>query len=405
MKTYKHQFEKVIDFGNLVRAINRSSLKKRDREDVNDVFLKPEKHIKKIVKQLTEQTWKPRKHEAKIINDGITQKKRLIICPDYCYEQVIHHAVVQVLQPIFFKGMYEYSCGSIPDRGATLGKKYIEKYIHKNNISNPPKNCKWNKSNIKYVLKIDIHHFFQSINIDILKQKFADKIKDERMLWLINVILQSNIVSFQGEDVDIGLPIGYYTSQWFANWYLQDLDHFIKEKLHIRCYVRYMDDMIMFGRNKKELRKCLEAIREFLKTLDLELKDNYQIFRFDYIDKDGKRKGRPLDFIGFKFYRDKTILRKPILYKCTRKAAKLEKKDKLTWYDACQVLSCMGYFKHSDTWLIREKYVAKKINIKACKQVISKHSKALDLQKKQKDVKIEEKGEKHGDNIQKSGKF
>lgn len=404
MRTYKHQFEKVIEYGNLAKAINRSSLRKRDRDDVYDVFLNPDKHIKKIIKQLLEQTWKPRKHRAEVINDGITQKKRLIIRPDFCYEQVIHHAVIQVMQPIFYKGMYEYSCGSIPDRGATLGQKYIEKYIRKNNISNPPKNCKWNKSNIKYVLKLDIHHFFQSINIDILKQKFANKIKDERMLWLLNTILQSNIVSFEGQDVDIGLPIGYYTSQWFANWYLQDLDHFIKENLHIRCYVRYMDDMIMFGKNKKELKRCLEKIREFLKTLDLDIKDNWQIFRFDYIDKNGKRKGRPLDFIGFKFCRDKTILRKPIMYKATRKASKLEKKEKLTWYDACQVLSYMGYFKHSDTWLIREKYIAKKISIKACKSVISKHSKLLNLQKKQNSDKIKEKGEQNGDNIQKSRK-
>lgn len=399
-KTYKHQFEKFIEYSNFAKAINRSSLKKRDRDDVEDVFLNPDKHIKKITKELTEQTWKPRKHKAEVINDGITQKKRLIIRPDYCYEQIIHHAVVQTLQPMFYKGMYEYSCGSIPDRGATLGKKYIEKYIRKNNISNPPKNCKWNKSNIKYVLKIDIHHFFQSINIDILKQKFADKIKDDRMLWVLNTILQSNIVSYEGQDVDIGLPIGYYTSQWFANWYLQDLDHFIKEKLHIRCYVRYMDDMIMFGRNKKELRKCLEAIREFLKTLDLELKDNYQIFRFDYIDKDGKRKGRLLDFIGFKFYRDKTILRKPILYKGTRKVAKTYKKQKITWYDACQVLSYMGYYKHADTWRIKEKYITPKISIKACKEVISKHSKALDLQKKQNGGKIKRKrGKRYGNKV------
>jgi hypothetical protein len=165
-----------------------------------------------------------------------------------------------------------------------------------------------------------------------------------------------------------------------------------------------MDDMIMFGKNKKELKCCLEKIREFLKTLDLDIKDNWQIFRFDYVDKNGKRKGRPLDFIGFKFYRDKTILRKPIMYKATRKASKLEKKEKLTWYDACQVLSYMGYFKHSDTWLIREKYIAKKISIKACKSVISKHSKSLNLQKKQNSDKIKEKGEQNGDNIQKSRK-
>ncbi len=391
MKTYKHIFDKFNEYGNYARAINRASLHKRDREDVYDVFLNPDKHIKKIMKSVVEQTWKSRKHVAEVINDGVTQKKRLIIRPDFAYEQVIHHAVVQVLQPMFYKGMYEYSCGSIPDRGATLGQKYIEKFIKKNNISNPPKGCKYNKSNIKYVLKIDIHHFFQSINIDILKQKFAAKIKDDKMLWVINTILQSNIVKFGGEDVDIGLPIGYYTSQWFANWYLQDLDHFIKEELHIRCYVRYMDDMVMFSGNKKELKRCLERIKEFLKTLDLEIKDNWQIFRFDYVDKSGKRRGRPIDFIGFKFYRDKTVLRKAIMLKATRKATRVTKKSKLTWYDACQILSYLGYFKHSDTWTCREKYISNKVSAKACKKLVSKHSKLLNLQKKQKDSRIKDK--------------
>lgn len=308
------------------------------------------------------------------------------------------------MTPMFYKGMYEYSCGSILGRGAILGQRCIEKFIQKNNISNPPKGCKWNKSNIKYVLKIDIKHFFENINVDILKEKFAKHIKDDKMLWLLNSILLSNIVKHKDQEIDIGLPIGYYTSQWFANWYLQDLDHFIKEELHIRCYVRYMDDMVMFGANKKELRKCLERIKIFLKTLDLEVKDNWQIFRFDYIDqKTGKRKGRCIDFIGFKFYRDRTVLRKPIMYKATRKAGKLEKKKHLTWYDACQVLSYLGYFKHSDTWSCREKYISNKISTKACKRVVSKHSKLLNLQKKKKDSKIKDKkGNKNGNTIQKS---
>lgn len=75
MKTYKKQFEKVIEYGNLHKAIIRASLRKRDRADVEDIYLHPEKHIKKIQRILTEQTWKPRMHRADEINDGITQKK------------------------------------------------------------------------------------------------------------------------------------------------------------------------------------------------------------------------------------------------------------------------------------------------------------------------------------------
>ena len=394
MKTYKNLFEKVIAYDNISKAIDRSSLRKRGRKDVIDILEHKDKHIKKIQKILSEKTWQPRKHTAEVINDGIIQKKRLIIRPDYAYEQIIHHCIVQVLMPIISKGMYEYSCGSIPGRGATLGKNYIEKFIRKNNVDNPPKNSRYRKENIKYVLKIDVHHFFQSINVEILKAKFAKIIKDENMLWLLNTVLQSNVVVYEGKDIDNGLPIGYYTSQWFANWYLQDLDHFIKEKLYIRCYVRYMDDMIMFGCNKKNLHKCLESIKEFLKTLDLELKGNHQVFRFDYIDKNGKRRGRCLDFIGFKFYRDRTILRKPIMYKATRKATKLKKKKILTWYDGCQVISYLGYFKHSNTYKIKEKYISSKISVKACKELISRHQKAINLKKSKKCNKIKGKEEK-----------
>lgn len=394
MKTYKKLFDKIISTDNISKAIESSAKKKRERKDVVDILNDKPKHITKIQTMLTNRTWKPRMHEASLINDGTSQKPRIIIRPDYAYEQIVHHCVVQVLIPMFTKGMYEYSCGSIPGRGATLGKNYIKKFIEKNNINNPPKGCKWNKSNIKYVLKIDIKHFFENVDINLLKQKFARAIKDDATLWLIDTILNSNIATYKGQTICVGLPIGYYTSQWFANWYLQDLDHFIKEQLHVLCYVRYMDDMIMFGRNKRELRKHLERIRVFLKGIGLTLKSNYQIFRFDYIGKDGKRRGRCLDFIGFKFYRDKIVLRKAILYKATQKAAKIKKKRKITWYDGCQVISYMGYFKHSDTYKIREKYVASKISVKACKKLISKHSKAINLKKKEKYNKIEIKGEK-----------
>ena len=81
---------------------------------------------------------------------------------------------------------------------------------------------------------------------------------------------------------------GNFTSQWFANFYLQDLDHFIKEKMKVKYYLRYMDDMVLFGRNKKELHKIKNLIDEFLKQEGLKLKENWQLFKVD---------SRPLDFL------------------------------------------------------------------------------------------------------------
>lgn len=283
--------------------------------------------------------------------------------PYFYPEQWTQHIVVKTLQPMFLKGMYDYTCGSIPGRGIHYGKKYLEKFIRNN------------KAEIKYVLKLDIHHFYQSINIDMLKAKLQKHIHDERMLKLIYFVLDSNSAEINGEIIREGLPLGFYTSQWFANWYLQGFDHFVKEELKAKCYVRYMDDMVIFGRNKKELHKNFEKIKEYLKTLDLEVKSNYQVFRFDYIDKNGKRRGRPIDFMGFKFYRDKTTIRGKIFIRAIRKARKIKSKARMTWYDACQILSYMGWFKNSDTYQAYKKYIEPNVSIKLCKKMISNHSK------------------------------
>lgn len=174
-----------------------------------------------------------------------------------------------------------------------------------------------------------------------------------------------------------GLPLGFYTSQWFSNFMLQPLDHYIKEELHAVHYIRYMDDMVIFGRNKKELHRMREEIETYLRErLDLKLKGNWQVFRFDYIErKTGKRKGRPLDFMGFQFYHDKTILRESIMLSCTRKVNRVAKKETITWYDATAILSYMGYLSHTDTYDMYLQRVKPFVNVKKMKRIVSKHGK------------------------------
>ncbi|MDD2954579.1 MAG: RNA-directed DNA polymerase [Parabacteroides sp.] len=361
MKSYNHIFEQIIDPDNLRVAIDRSSLGKRDRSDVRRVRENPEPHIEIIRNYLINRTYKIPDHDFVVINDGIRQKKRTIIKPNYRYEQIIHHAIVQAMKPVFMCGMYRYSCGSIPDRGAHFGKKYIEKFIREN------------PGEVKYCFKMDIRHFFQSINQTILKDKFRKTIHDDNALWLLELMIDA-YSDHEENDVKYGLPLGYYTSQWFSNWYLQGLDHYIKENLGAKCFVRYMDDIIIFGRNKKELHNMKDKIAHYLKTeLDLEIKSNWQVFRFDYVSrKDGKRKGRFLDFMGFRFYRDRTTLRKSIMLKGTRKARAISKKDKATWFDACQMISYLGWFRSVDAYGVYEKYIRDRINVKSLKQKVSR---------------------------------
>lgn len=375
-KSFNHLFEKLIAEANIEKAVEipaKQKLNKKARKTAKQVLENSKKFQNQLKeKLLNREVLAKRKHRATLIQDGSSKKVRLILKPDLLFEQMLHHAVVQVMQPIFMRGMYEFSCGSIPGRGPHYGKKYIEKFIKKH------------RADIKYVLKFDIKKFYPSINTEILKQKLRRIIHDEKMMFVLEQIIDSNIAVFpDGHEESLGVPIGYYTSQWFANFYLQDLDHYIKQDLKAAGLFHYVDDYVIFGRNKKELHKMLEKIKEKLALLDLTVKENYQVFRFDYIDKkDGKRKGRPIDFMGFKFYRDKTTLRRSIMLKATRKARKMAKKKKLTWFDSCQLLSYMGYFLHTDTYKVFQKYIKPFINIKNCKQRI--RTRQLKINKKEK---------------------
>lgn len=158
---------------------------------------------------------------------------------------------------------------------------------------------------------------------------------------------------------------GNYTSQWFANFYLQDLDHYIKEQLKVKYYIRYMDDMVLFSRNKKELHKIKIAIEEFLKKEQLTLKDNWQLFKTD---------SRPLDFLGYRFYRGYTTLRGSNFLRIKRRAKRVYKKKKMSYTDASAIISYYGWIKHCDSYNYNQKYLKPYVNLKKCKGVIRNES-------------------------------
>lgn len=365
MKSYNHLFEKLISYENLSEAIEKSSLGKRERHEVKKVLEHKDEYIKRLQYLLINKKLKIRKHEAVKINDGITAKIRLIIKPDYVYEQILHHAIVQVLTPIFMRSMYVFSCGSLPGRGGLYGKRYLAKYIREH-----PKK-------VKYAAKGDISKFFQTVNIERVKEKFRKIIHDEKFLDVVFLVLDSNIATYKGENINMGLPIGYYLSQWIANWYLQDFDYFIKQKLKIKCYIRYVDDFVLLSPNKKELHKAIKAISEYLENIELHLKSNYQVFKFAYTDKNGKTRGRPIDFMGFKFYRDRTVLRRGIMLRAVRKALKISKKTKLNWYECTQLLCYLGWFKYTDTYKVFERFIKPYVNIGECKKIVSLRQKRI----------------------------
>ena len=346
MKSYKNLWDKFISDENIELAIKNASRGKKERSSVKRRLENPK--FKKQIKKYAE-NFKNKKHTPKEIYDGIQRKKRSIIVPTFD-EQVIHHMVVNILQPIFMRGMYEHSYGSIPKRGAHKGKAALKKWIDKDG-----RNC-------KYVLKMDIRKYFDSIPHDIYLRNLRRIIKDDRFMQVLVEIT---------EVIPRGLPLGFYTSQWTANWYLQGLDHFIKNDLRAKHYIRYMDDMVIFGSNKRQLHQIRIEIEKYLNdNLGLTLKDNWQVFRFNYGDK-----YRFLDFMGFRFYRNRITLRRSILLKALRKARRLYKAEKITIFAARQMLSYLGWLNHTDTYGIYVREIKPLVNYQVLKRRLSAYDK------------------------------
>lgn len=167
----------------------------------------------------------------------------------------------------------------------------------------------------------------------------------------------------------------------------EELDKLEQEYKANETAMRYMDDMVILGKSKKKLHKIHAAIETYLNdNLDLEIKGDWQVFRFEYpvfdkggnpvLDKDGKQvtKGRMLDFMGFQFHHDRTTIRKLNIEAARRKANHISKQDKISWYNASVMLSYMGLFKHTDTYNYYVEYIKPKINVKKLKRIVSKHS-------------------------------
>lgn len=343
MKSYKNLWDKFISDENIELAIKNAKRGKSKRKSVRKYLDDPDFSNK--VKRYA-MTFKNKSHTPKVIYDGIQRKKRTIIVPSF-EEQVVHHMVVNILKPIFSKSMYYHSYGSLPNKGAHRGKEAIEKWIKKGG-----KDC-------KYILKMDIAKYFDSIPHEILITRLKRIIRDDRFFGVLAEILSVT---------NRGIPLGFYTSQWIANWYLTELDHYIKEVLKAKYYIRYMDDMVIFSGNKKELHKMQLAIQDYLScNLGLKMKDNWQVFRFDY-----NGRFRCLDFMGFKFYRTRTILRRSIMLKASRKAKSIKKK-KLTIYTARQMLSYLGWIKCADVYGFYIKHIKPYVNFGKLKRYVSRY--------------------------------
>lgn len=353
----------VTDETFIREAIHFAAKNKGQRREVKRVLKNEDYYIQKLKDMICNRSFVPSPVKQMTILDGTSKKQRVIYCPRFFPDQCFHHVMMKAAVPVIMKGMSPHTFASVPERGAHYGKKFVRKWLDTDH------------KHTKYCAKLDIRKFYPSIPHDRLLEKIHNKFKDDTLLWMFDVFINSH-----EDSPGRGLAIGFYPSQWLSNFYLQDFDHYVKEELHIRYYCRYMDDIVFFGNNKKLLHKQMEQVIMYLNNHGLTVKDNWQVFRFDYVRrKDGKRCGRDLDFMGFRFYRDKTTIRRRNSLKIRRSVAKAKKVGRISFHRAASIISYMGWIKYTDSFKYNARYVGGIINIQALTKIISNHQRRINL--------------------------
>lgn len=277
-------------------------------------------------------------------------KERVISRLPYYPDRILHHAIMNILEPIWYKTFTHNTYSCIKGRGINGCMEQVDRIIKKF------------KGKPLYCLKIDIRKFYPSIDHKVMKSIIRRKIKDKDVLWLLDEII----------DSAEGMPIGNYPSAFLANLYLSYFMHWVNEKLPyiimevlklnekpIIDSTEYADDIAFFSDSKEILHEIMRLIREYIENdLNLKIKGNWQIFpiaknRYD-------KKGRALDYVGYQFFREQKLMRKGIKKNFCRKCAKLNKRDDIQPMQYKQeVSSWLGWAKYSNSRNLLKKIIKK----------------------------------------------
>lgn len=315
MKRIGNLYEKICDIDNLYLADQKAGKGKSMTHCVARHRKNQEENLKKLHESLAIGSFTTSEYTTFRIFDP---KEREIYRLPYYPDRIVHHAIMNILEPIFVSIFTKDTYSCIKGRGIHGVVKNIRKALS-------------DVENTQYCLKLDIRKFYPSINHDILKATIRRKIKDKRLLLLLDNII----------DSAPGVPIGNYLSQYFANLYLAYFDHWVKENLKVRYYFRYADDIVILDADKINLHNLLFEIRNYLwDNLRLEVKSNWQVFPVS---------SRGIDFVGYVFYHTHTRMRKRIKKKFCKKAYLLRKKG-IAQQEYIQKLSpWIGWSKHCNS--------------------------------------------------------
>jgi len=293
MKRYNNLFKEVCSYENIQLAHKNAQVGKKHYREVKAINKDPQTYLKALRKSLVEKTFKNSEYEVftRVMDNG---KEREIMKLPYYPDRIVHHCIMQIMEPIWQKSLIRDTYAAIKLRGIHDGVLRIKESLR-------------DIQGTKYCLKLDIQKYYPSINNGILKQIIRRKIKDNDILWLLDEII----------DSAKGVPIGNYLSQYFGNLYLSQFDHWMKEKIRCKYYYRYCDDIVILSSDKNELHIIEKQIDEYLlNKLKLVVKKNWQIFPVDV---------RGIDFLGYRFFHNYTLVRKSIAKRMISKIANIRK--------------------------------------------------------------------------------
>lgn len=386
MKRYADIWPDVIDTENGVQSIIDGTRFKRGQHEVQRLLYSAEDvekdktlyhriddrkaraYADKLCTDLREKTWKhmvPR-HRRQYCQNRASSKGKwrdlYIPCLD---DHIVAHMVMNASMKAFTRGMHPHSCGSVPGRGIKHVNKTVKKW------------CQNDKA-CRYFVKLDIRHFFDSIDRDLLIQVLESKIKDGDVLDVFTQIIDS---------APIPCPVGYYTSPWLANLYLEKFDWFVEQQLYkerrgkrikyVRHYLRYVDDLLLIGTSKTDLKKSVREIQRWLKEeRGLEIKGAWEIKAIGkHTLEDGEWRMQSgtywCDIGGYKFCKDSTVLRDGIFLATRRLAKKMGKQKRYTAYQSMSINSRLGWASHCNSKNFIKHEIEPFVNINATRRIIS----------------------------------
>jgi RNA-directed DNA polymerase len=345
MKRVGRLWGALVSFGNLHEAARRAALGKRNHPDVATFLLNLELELTELHSELKSGAYSPGPYREFLVSDG---KRRHIAAAPF-RDRVVHHALTQVLEPVFER---RFTKDSFACRLGMGTHKALDR-------------AKWGVRNFPYVLKCDVRKYFASVDHGILKDLLSRVIKCRPTLELAGRVIdgfdrKDEAVYFEGDDLFTpfqrtrGLPLGNQTSQFFANVYLNPLDHFVTEVLGPGAYVRYVDDFILFAHSKETLRGMKDSIEEHLERVRLRIHEGKgRVYRC----QDG------VTFLGFRLFPDRTRLVRSNVVRFRRRLRGLHQaflKGSVGPEDLLAgIRAWIAHAAHANTWELRRRVLSR----------------------------------------------